>query len=118
MPYSSSQGITNEWDIIPICLGTIFESILRAHPETDLPAGLDHLDGIHLTSPDAKLDFETPVLHTGRLARAGMSPSEAIYHAGEGGPFPAYLAPGCSPACSLIHRTLRNRLTHKFSKTS
>jgi hypothetical protein len=83
-----SQGITNEWDIIPICLGTIFETILRAHPETELPASLDHLDGIHLTSPDGKLDFETPVLHTGRLTQAGMSPSEAIYYAGEGGPFP------------------------------
>jgi hypothetical protein len=82
-----SQGITNEWDIIPICLGVILEAILCENSGLDLSHNLLEVPKA-LPCPREPLQYREDILKAGSLLQAGFSPSEALLRAGEKGPFP------------------------------
>jgi hypothetical protein len=81
-----SQGITNEWDIIPICLGEILETILRENPDLHFSGDLLDLPK-SLPYPKGPLHFREDILKISSLLQAGFSPSEALLRSREKGPF-------------------------------
>jgi hypothetical protein len=89
-----SKGITNEWDIVPICLATILETILESYPEIILPVEWA-LAAANINSQKAtitSLEYRKKILEISRFLKTGKSPSKVIFEAGlnrlEGAPFP------------------------------
>jgi hypothetical protein len=94
LAFFESQGITNEWDIVPICLATILEAMIGLNPDLKLP-----LDWISITGNTdsqlvgmGKVDYRKKILEILRYLKIGKSPSVAIFEAGSsqtgGEPFP------------------------------
>jgi len=92
--YSESLGITNEWDIIPICLAIIIESLLEKYPKIRLPGEWNKTSNIlrNLDSIIDQVDYQGRLQKVGKLLKTGISPSNAILDNGladtENHPFP------------------------------
>ena len=82
--YCESLGITNEWDIIPICLGVIIETLLDKNPKISLPVKWKEVSNIlrNLDSVIDQVDYQTKIQKVGKLIKIGISPSNAILENG------------------------------------
>ncbi len=96
LAFFESQGITNEWDIVPICLAIIFEAILGMFPAILLPDDWT-LVAANLNSQPIRMesvDYQRKILVISPLLQAGLSPSTVILEAGSarnhGQPFPLF----------------------------
>ncbi len=74
-----SRGMTNEWDMLAIILGLIFDALLAQEPDLDLPADLDQacaaVRARHLSPPS--IDYASAINNLSRQLKPGLSPAQA-----------------------------------------
>ncbi len=107
LAFFESRGITNEWDIIPICLATIFETILGKYPQIILPKDWATA-AANINSQQVRIgsvDYRKKILEITQLFKTGKSPSTVIFEAGEsrGGGQPFLLISKHPLFTSLFH---------------
>jgi len=96
LAFFESRGITNEWDIVPICLATILETILGMCPEIILPEDWASA-AANINCQQEKIgsvDYRKKIQEITQLFKTGKSPSTVIFEAGLNGcvgqPFPLF----------------------------
>lgn len=89
-----AHNISSEFDIVPLCLAEIFDQLLAAHLELQLPADIyQACDQLHSMQPVLpQVDF-TEMVHKVEMAlRPGLFPSDSALHTnqseGKDTPFP------------------------------
>lgn len=74
-----SRGMTNEWDMLAILLGLIFDALLNQEPALDLPVDLDQacaaVRARHLSPPS--IDYVSAIHTLSRQLKPGLSPAQA-----------------------------------------
>ena len=88
LAFFESRGITNEWDIVPICLSTIFETMLEEYSEIALPSDWPSAAAkINVGKVKIKkVDYRKKILEISKYLSVGKSPSAVIFEAGQNGP--------------------------------
>jgi len=74
-----AHGITSEWDILPICLACLLESILKFNENLHLPSQPDlALDLSEFRECIPALEFRSYIEHIGRINRGHLAVSELL----------------------------------------
>jgi len=89
-----SQGVTSEWDIVPICLAAILDALQGNHPELRFPPDLllacEVVRAGHAQNP--VVDYQSLALKLGTSFKPGVIPSKLALMLNETGrtqpPFP------------------------------
>ena len=88
LAFFESKGITNEWDIVPICLAVILETMMSSFPEINLPEDWTSAAAIIKSLPvkTKRVDYRKIINEIVEYLQPGKSPSVSIYEAVRGGP--------------------------------
>jgi hypothetical protein len=74
-----SQGITSEWDMVPLSLAIQLDTLLSADPALQLPSDLAGLCGFEPVSFPPQIDYRAPIVKLGGQIRLGEHPAATAY---------------------------------------